>query len=156
MADKVTSLYNALKADGLFKQARSLNDFKAKMAYQGYRSQIYKLARDKGANVGTFSQFTNALGYSSGRPKPKQSYGGYKPQQQNPEENTAMTTAQRAMQVPHRLKTQLGKAQKSAPRMLLLSCSLCMRLMKRRREQNIQLTILHLMLPSKCIREISG
>lgn len=100
MADKVTSLYNALKADGLFKQTRSLNDFKAKMAYQGYRSQIYKLARDKGANVGTFSQFTNSLGYSSGSPKPKQSYGGYQPQQQNPEENTAMTTAQRAMQVP--------------------------------------------------------
>lgn len=116
MADKVTSLYNALKADGLFKQARSLNDFKAKMAYQGYRSQIYKLARDKGANVGTFSQFTNALGYSSGSPKPKQSYGGYQPQQQNQEKNTAMTTAQRAMQVPHRLKTQLGKAPKSAPK----------------------------------------
>lgn len=116
MADKVTSLYNALKADGLFKQARSLNDFKAKMAYQGYRSQIYKLARDKGANVGTFSQFTNALGYSSGSPKPKQSYGGYQPQQQNPEENTAMTTAQRAMQVPYRQNTQLGKAPKSAPK----------------------------------------
>lgn len=116
MADKVTSLYNALKADGLFKQARSLNDFKAKMAYQGYRSQIYKLARDKGANVGTFSQFTNALGYSSGSPKPKQSYGGYQPQQQNPEKNTAMTTAQRAMQVPYRQNTQLGKAPKSAPK----------------------------------------
>ena len=116
MADKVTSLYNALKADGLFKQARSLNDFKAKMAYQGYRSQIYKLARDKGANVGTFSQFTNALGYSSGSPKPKQSYGGYQPQQQNPEKNTAMTTAQRAMQVPYRQNAQLGKAPKSAPK----------------------------------------
>lgn len=111
MADKVTSLYNALKADGLFKQARSLNDFKAKMAYQGYRSQIYKLARDKGANVGTFSQFTNALGYRSGSPKPKQSYGSYHTQQQKP-----ATTAQRAMQVPHRLKTQLGKAPKSAPK----------------------------------------
>lgn len=96
MTDKVTSLYNALKADGLFKQARSLNDFKAKMAYQGYRSQIYKLARDKGANVGTFSQFTNALGYSSGSPKPRQSYGSYHTQQsQKP-----ATTAQRAMQVP--------------------------------------------------------
>lgn len=116
MADKVTSLYNALKADGLFKQARSLNDFKAKMAYQGYRSQIYKLARDKGANVGTFSQFTNALGYSSGSPKPKQSYGGYQPQQQNPEKNTAMTTAQRAMQVPYRQNAQLGKTPKSAPK----------------------------------------
>ena len=112
MADKVTSLYNALKADGLFKQARSLNDFKAKMAYQGYRSQIYKLARDKGANVGTFSQFTNALGYSSGSPKPRQSYGSYHTQQsQKP-----ATAAQRAMQVPHRLKTQLGKAPKSAPK----------------------------------------
>lgn len=116
MADKVTSLYNALKADGLFKQARSLNDFKAKMAYQGYRSQIYKLARDKGANVGTFSQFTNALGYSSGSPKPKQSYGGYQPQQQNQEKNTAMTTAQRAMQVPYRPNAQLGKTPKSAPK----------------------------------------
>lgn len=114
MADKVTSLYNALKADGLFKQARSLNDFKAKMAYQGYRSQIYKLARDKGANVGTFSQFTNALGYSSGSPKPKQSYGGYQPQQQNQEKNTAMTTAQRAMQVPYRPNAQLGKTPKNA------------------------------------------
>lgn len=112
MADKVTSLYNALKADGLFKQARSLNDFKAKMAYQGYRSQIYKLARDKGANVGTFSQFTNALGYSSGSPKPRQSYGSYHTQQsQKP-----ATAAQKAMQVPHRLKTQLGKAPKSAPK----------------------------------------
>lgn len=109
MADKVTSLYNALKADGLFKQARSLNDFKAKMAYQGYRSQIYKLARDKGANVGTFSQFTNALGYSSGSPKPRQSYGSYHTQQQKP-----ATAAQRAMQIPYRLKTQLGKAPKSA------------------------------------------
>ena len=112
MADKVTSLYNALKADGLFKQARSLNDFKAKMAYQGYRSQIYKLARDKGANVGTFSQFTNALGYSSGSPKPRQSYGSYHTQQsQKP-----ATTAQRAMQIPYRLKTQLGKAPKTAPK----------------------------------------
>lgn len=115
MADKVTSLYNALKADGLFKQARSLNDFKAKMAYQGYRSQIYKLARDKGANVGTFSQFTNALGYSSGSPKPRQSYGSYQPQQQKQEENTAMTTAQRAMQVPRQYqRTQLSKAPKNA------------------------------------------
>lgn len=112
MADKVTSLYNALKADGLFKQARSLNDFKAKMAYQGYRSQIYKLARDKGANVGTFSQFTNALGYSSGSPKPRQSYGSYHTQQsQKP-----ATAAQKAMQIPYRLKTQLGKAPKSAPK----------------------------------------
>lgn len=128
MADKVTSLYNALKADGLFKQARSLNDFKAKMAYQGYRSQIYKLARDKGANVGTFSQFTNALGYSSGSPKPRQSYGSYQPQQQKPVENKAMTTAQRAMQVAqeyqqaqqpvdylHRPQNQMGRQQRKAP-----------------------------------------
>lgn len=128
MADKVTSLYNALKADGLFKQARSLNDFKAKMAYQGYRSQIYKLARDKGANVGTFSQFTNALGYSSGSPKPRQSYGSYHTQQQKPAENKAMTTAQRAMQVAqeyqqthqptdylHRPQNQMGRARRNAP-----------------------------------------
>lgn len=128
MADKVTSLYNALKADGLFKQARSLNDFKAKMAYQGYRSQIYKLARDKGANVGTFSQFTNALGYSSGSPKPRQSYGSYHTQQQKPVENKAMTTAQRAMQVAqeyqqaqqpvdylHRPQNQMGRQQRKAP-----------------------------------------
>lgn len=128
MADKVTSLYNALKADGLFKQARSLNDFKAKMAYQGYRSQIYKLARDKGANVGTFSQFTNALGYSSGSPKPRRSYGSYHTQQQKPAENKAMTTAQRAMQVAqeyqqthqptdylHRPQNQMGRARRNAP-----------------------------------------
>lgn len=128
MADKVTSLYNALKADGLFKQARSLNDFKAKMAYQGYRSQIYKLARDKGANVGTFSQFTNALGYSSGSPKPRQSYGGYQPQQQKSVENTAMTAAQKAMQVAqeyqqaqqpidylHRPQSQMGRPQRNVP-----------------------------------------
>lgn len=128
MADKVTSLYNALKADGLFKQARSLNDFKAKMAYQGYRSQIYKLARDKGANVGTFSQFTNALGYSSGSPKPRQSYGSYHTRQQKPAENKAMTTAQRAMQVAqeyqqtqqptdylHRPQNQMGRARRNAP-----------------------------------------
>lgn len=128
MADKVTSLYNALKADGLFKQARSLNDFKAKMAYQGYRSQIYKLARDKGANVGTFSQFTNALGYRSGSPKPRQSYGSYHTQQQKPAENKAMTTAQRAMQVAqeyqqahqpvdylHRPQNQMGRQQRKAP-----------------------------------------
>lgn len=128
MADKVTSLYNALKADGLFKQARSLNDFKAKMAYQGYRSQIYKLARDKGANVGTFSQFTNALGYRSGSPKPRRSYGSYHTQQQKPAENKAMTTAQRAMQVAqeyrqthqptdylHRPQNQMGRARRNAP-----------------------------------------
>lgn len=128
MADKVTSLYNALKADGLFKQARSLNDFKAKMAYQGYRSQIYKLARDKGANVGTFSQFTNALGYSSGSPKPRQSYSSYHTRQQKPAENKAMTTAQRAMQVAqeyqqthqptdylHRPQNQMGRARRNAP-----------------------------------------
>lgn len=128
MADKVTSLYNALKADGLFKQARSLNDFKAKMAYQGYRSQIYKLARDKGANVGTFSQFTNALGYSSGSPKPRQSYGSYHTRQQKPAENKAMTTTQRAMQVAqeyqqshqptdylHRPQNQMGRARRNAP-----------------------------------------
>ena len=128
MADKVTSLYNALKADGLFKQARSLNDFKAKMAYQGYRSQIYKLARDKGANVGTFSQFTNALGYSSGSPKPRQSYGSYHTRQQKPAENKAMTTTQRAMQVAqeyqqshqptdylHRPQNQMGRARGNAP-----------------------------------------
>lgn len=128
MADKVTSLYNALKADGLFKQARSLNDFKAKMAYQGYRSQIYKLARDKGANVGTFSQFTNALGYSSGSPKPRQFYGSYHTRQQKPAENKAMTTTQRAMQVAqeyqqshqptdylHRPQNQMGRARRNAP-----------------------------------------
>ena len=99
----------------MFKQARSLNDFKAKMAYQGYRSQIYKLARDKGADVGTFSQFTNALGYQKGSPKSgKQGYGSvpfYQKPQQADTTNTALSTAQRALQT---IQSQQGQ-QKEQP-----------------------------------------
>lgn len=109
--DKFDQLYNALKADGAVTGTREhFRKFVYAPGKQGYhnRKQLYDALHADGAvSSNSYEEFAQRLGLHAVNPKPQQ-----KPVvQQKP-----MTTAQRAMQVPHRLKTQLGKAQKSAPK----------------------------------------
>lgn len=109
--DKFDQLYNALKADGAVTGTREhFRKFVYAPGKQGYhnRKQLYDALHADGAvSSNSYEEFAQRLGLHAVNPKPQQ-----KPvAQQKP-----MTTAQRAMQVPHRLKTQLGKAQKSAPK----------------------------------------
>lgn len=107
--DKFDQLYNALKADGAVTGTREhFRKFVYAPGKQGYhnRKQLYDALHADGAVFSnSYEEFAQRLGLHAVNPKPQQ-----KPvAQQKP-----MTTAQRAMQVPHRLKTQLGKAPKSA------------------------------------------
>ena len=109
--DKFDQLYNALKADGAVTGTREhFRKFVYAPGKQGYhnRKQLYDALHADGAvSSNSYEEFAQRLGLHAVNPKPQQ-----KPvAQQKP-----MTTAQRAMQVPHRLKTQLGKAPKSAPK----------------------------------------
>ena len=109
--DKFDQLYNALKADGAVTGTREhFRKFVYAPGKQGYhnRKQLYDALHADGAvSSNSYEEFAQRLGLHAVNPKPQQ-----KPvAQQKP-----ITTAQRAMQVPHRLKTQLGKAQKSAPK----------------------------------------
>ena len=103
--DKFDQLYNALKADGAVSGTREhFRKFVYAPGNQGYhnRKQLYDALHADGAvSSNSYEEFAQRLGLHAVNPKPQQ-----KP----------MTTAQRAMQVPHRLKTQLGKAPKSAPK----------------------------------------
>ena len=107
--DKFDQLYNALKADGAVSGTREhFRQFVYAPGKQGYhnRKQLYDALHADGAvSSNSYEEFAQRLGLHAVNPKPQQ-----KPvAQQKP-----MTTAQRAMQVPHRLKTQLGKVPKSA------------------------------------------
>ena len=108
--DKFDQLYNALKADGAVSGTREhFRQFVYAPGKQGYhnRKQLYDALHADGAvSSKSYEEFAQRLGLHAVNPKPQQ-----KPvAQQKP-----MTTAQRAMQIPHRLKTQLGNAKKSAP-----------------------------------------
>lgn len=109
--DKFDQLYNALKADGAVTGTREhFRKFVYAPGKQGYhnRKQLYDALHADGAvSSNSYEEFAHRLGLHAVNPKPQQ-----KPvAQQKP-----MTTAQRAMQIPHRLKTQLGKDPKSAPK----------------------------------------
>ena len=108
--DRIDTMYDALVSDGA--QIGTRQQFKKLMlapGKEGYRNRLgfYQAMKQDGANIGdTYEDFGRALGLHAVKPQRK-----IKPVAQKP-----MTTAQRAMQVPHRLKTQLGKAPKSAPK----------------------------------------
>ena len=106
--DRIDTMYDALVSDGA--QIGTRQQFKKLMlapGKEGYRNRLgfYQAMKQDGANIGdTYEDFGRALGLHAVKPQ-----RNTKPVAQKP-----MTTAQRAMQVPHRLKTQLGKAPKSA------------------------------------------
>lgn len=108
--DRIDTMYDALVSDGA--QIGTRQQFKKLMlapGKEGYRNRLgfYQAMKQDGANIGdTYEDFGRALGLHAVKPQ-----RNTKPVAQKP-----MTTAQRAMQVPHRLKTQLGKAPKSAPK----------------------------------------
>ena len=108
--DRIDTMYDALVSDGA--QIGTRQQFKKLMlapGKEGYRNRLgfYQAMKQDGANIGdTYEDFGMALGLHAVKPQRKT-----KPVAQKP-----MTTAQRAMQVPHRLKTQLGKVPKSAPK----------------------------------------
>lgn len=62
MADKITQVYNAYKADGATK-AQSEQQFRNWMYGDNYRRGVWNDLRKQGAQVGTFEHFTEALGY---------------------------------------------------------------------------------------------
>lgn len=62
MADKITQVYNAYKADGAT-QAKSEQQFRNWMYGDNYRRGVWNDLRKQGAQVGTFEHFTEALGY---------------------------------------------------------------------------------------------
>lgn len=62
MADKITQVYNAYKADGATR-AKSEQQFRNWMYGDNYRRGVWNDLRKKGAQVGTFEHFTEALGY---------------------------------------------------------------------------------------------
>lgn len=108
--DRIDTMYDALVSDGA--QIGTRQQFKKLMlapGKEGYRNRLgfYQAMKQDGANIGdTYEDFGRALGLHAVKPQRKT-----KPVAQKP-----MTTAQRAMQIPYRLKTQLGKAPKSAPK----------------------------------------
>lgn len=84
MADKITEVYNAYKADGATKAA-SLQQFKNWMYGDNYRRGIYNDLKKQGANVGTFEHFSQALGYRAKSNVAKAASNYVAPQAQMPE-----------------------------------------------------------------------
>lgn len=62
MADKITQVYNAYKADGATR-VKSEQQFRNWMYGDNYRRGVWNDLRKQGASVGTFEHFTEALGY---------------------------------------------------------------------------------------------
>ena len=62
MEDKLLGLYNDFKTAGLFTNTKDYNTFRKRMQGQGYQSQIYKVAKQNGADVGQFWQFQRNFG----------------------------------------------------------------------------------------------
>lgn len=108
--DRIDTMYDALVSDGA--QIGTRQQFKKLMlapGKEGYKNRLgfYQAMKQDGANIGdTYEDFGRALGLHAVKPQQKA-----KPVAQKP-----MTTAQRAMRVPYRQNTQLGKAPKSAPK----------------------------------------
>lgn len=108
--DRIDTMYDALVSDGA--QIGTRQQFKKLMlapGKEGYKNRLgfYQAMKQDGANIGdTYEDFGRALGLHAVKPQQKAKPVARKP----------MTTAQRAMLVPYRLKTQLGKAPKSAPK----------------------------------------
>lgn len=108
--DRIDTMYDALVSDGA--QIGTRQQFKKLMlapGKEGYKNRLgfYQAMKQDGANIGdTYEDFGRALGLHAVKPQQKE-----KPVAQKP-----MTTAQRAMRVPYRQNTQLGKTPKSAPK----------------------------------------
>ena len=62
MEDKLLGLYNDFKNAGLFKDTKDYGTFRQRMQGQGYQAQIYKVAKQNGADVGQFWQFQRNFG----------------------------------------------------------------------------------------------
>lgn len=97
MEDKLLGLYNDFKNAGLFKDTKDYGTFRQRMQGQGYQAQIYKVAKQNGADVGQFWQFQRNFGL--GR------WAGGSRQSVQPTKH--LTTAQRANMVAQEYKKNL-------------------------------------------------
>ena len=97
MEDKLLGLYNDFKNAGLFKDTKDYGTFRQRMQGQGYQAQIYKVAKQNGADVGQFWQFQRNFGLGRWAGGSRQSVHPTKP----------LTTAQRAGQVAQEYKKKL-------------------------------------------------
>lgn len=97
MEDKLLGLYNDFKNAGLFKDTKDYGTFRQRMQGQGYQAQIYKVAKQNGADVGQFWQFQRNFGLGRWAGGSRQPVQPTKP----------MTTAQRAGQVAQEYKKKL-------------------------------------------------
>lgn len=97
MEDKLLGLYNDFKNAGLFKDTKDYGTFRQRMQGQGYQAQIYKVAKQNGADVGQFWQFQRNFGLGRWAGGSRQSVQPTKP----------LTTAQRAGQVAQEYKKKI-------------------------------------------------
>lgn len=97
MEDKLLGLYNDFKNAGLFKDTKDYGTFRQRMQGQGYQAQIYKVAKQNGADVGQFWQFQRNFGLGRWSGGSRQAAQPTKP----------LTTAQRANQVAQEYKKNL-------------------------------------------------
>ena len=97
MEDKLLGLYNDFKNAGLFKDTKDYGTFRQRMQGQGYQAQIYKVAKQNGADVGQFWQFQRNFGLGRWAGGSRQSAQTTKP----------LTTAQRANMVAQEYKKNL-------------------------------------------------
>lgn len=96
MEDKLLGLYNDFKNAGLFKDTKDYGTFRQRMQGQGYQAQIYKVAKQNGADVGQFWQFQRNFGL-----------GRWAGGSQSAQSAKPLTTAQRANQVAQEYKKNL-------------------------------------------------
>lgn len=97
MEDKLLGLYNDFKNAGLFKDTKDYGTFRQRMQGQGYQAQIYKVAKQNGADVGQFWQFQRNFGLGRWA-------GGSR---QSAQTTKHLTTAQRANMVAQEYKKNL-------------------------------------------------
>ena len=97
MEDKLLGLYNDFKNAGLFKDTKDYGTFRQRMQGQGYQAQIYKVAKQNGADVGQFWQFQRNFGLGRWAGGSRQPVQPTKP----------LTTAQRANMVAQEYKKKL-------------------------------------------------
>lgn len=97
MEDKLLGLYNDFKNAGLFKDTKDYGTFRQRMQGQGYQAQIYKVAKQNGADVGQFWQFQRNFGLGRWSGDSRQAAQSSKP----------LTTAQRANMVAQEYKKNL-------------------------------------------------
>lgn len=97
MEDKLLGLYNDFKNAGLFKDTKDYGTFRQRMQGQGYQAQIYKVAKQNGADVGQFWQFQRNFGLGRWAGGSRQAAQPTKP----------LTTSQRANMVAQEYKKNL-------------------------------------------------